>query len=428
MRATRLALATMIAAAAVSSSACSDIEKNPLAPKNPNSLVIADGPRGGFRPVLPDPNLFVEITAGEYHTCARQFDGDIYCWGREGGPAGITSSTLVPTLKFQGARQVDAGAAHTCVLDAASKGHCWGSNAQGQLGLVNGQYSPFDGGAVGAPIAPPGTTQLPALAFNSISAGGNSTCGTSANGVFCWGLMGNVATGATIGVSAPFPIGTYNGFTSISVGNTHACGTTAWSEVYCWGSNQRGQSGASAAQSFFYPGTTMLIFAMNTQLSPTVSRIATQADFTCADQQNGTVQCFGMNADGQLGNGQSGFGNQTSIPQTVGGGMQLHGVSTGSAHACALDASGAAWCWGWDLYGQLGNGVSANLVTSPVLVQEGHTYRAIAAGRNHTCAIGTDNRIYCWGQNNYRQLGTWIVDAFGNLVTNGFAPKPVLTF
>ena len=60
-------------------------------------------------------------------------------------------------------------------------------------------------------------------------------------------------------------------------------------------------------------------------------------------------------------------------------------------------------------------------------VTGGRTYRAIAAGRNHSCAIGTDNHIYCWGQNNYRQLGTWIVDVNGNEVRNGFSPNPVLT-
>jgi alpha-tubulin suppressor-like RCC1 family protein len=142
------------------------------------------------------------------------------------------------------------------------------------------------------------------------------------------------------------------------------------------------------------------------------------------------VQCFGNEAEGELGNGQSGWGLSTTIPQTVqtvGGAQQFHGVSAGVQHACALDANSAAWCWGAGLYGQLGQGSSISIAANAQQVTGGHTYRAIAPGYRHTCAIGTDNHIYCWGQNNYRQLGTWIVDANGNVVTNGYSPNPVLT-
>jgi alpha-tubulin suppressor-like RCC1 family protein len=428
MRATRLHIGTL-AAAALSVAACSDIEKNPLAPKDPSKLLIADFPRGdGITISLPKPDDFYDITAGEYHTCARQWDGDVYCWGTEGGPAGITKAMMTPTLKFQGARQVSAGSAHTCVRDGANAAYCWGSNAQGQLGLANGQYSPFNSGPVAAPITPPGFTPQGTLAFSTISAGGRSTCGVAASGTYCWGLMGNVQSGGWPGVAAPFPMGTYNGFTTLAVGNSHACGIITSGEAYCWGANQFGQSGVSPAWSYYYANTTMLIFAMPPQLGNTLRRIASQADFTCVDQASGIVQCFGYNYDGELGNGQSGWGNATYVAQTVGGGMQLHGVSTGSMHACALNPSGQAYCWGAGLYGQLGNNQSVNFVSSPVAVTDGRSYRAIAAGRNHTCAIGADNHIYCWGQNNYRQLGTWIVDVNGNVVTNGFAPKPVLTF
>ena len=96
-------------------------------------------------------------------------------------------------------------------------------------------------------------------------------------------------------------------------------------------------------------------------------------------------------------------------------------------HACALDLNNAAWCWGRGLYGHRGQGASLTLASAPVPVTGGRTYKAIAAGRNHTCAIGTDNRIDCWGQNNYRQLGTWIIHANGFEVTNGYSPNPVLT-
>jgi alpha-tubulin suppressor-like RCC1 family protein len=147
-------------------------------------------------------------------------------------------------------------------------------------------------------------------------------------------------------------------------------------------------------------------------------RVSTEEYFTCADLANGTVQCFGLNDRGQLGSGAT--VTATPVPQTVGGGMALHGVSTGSEHACALDPSGAAFCWGINNRAQLGNGGGGVDSSVPVAVSpaaDGNTtYRAIAAGGEHTCAIGTNNHIYCWGDNAWGQQGNHFGP--GNLTPN----------
>ena len=141
------------------------------------------------------------------------------------------------------------------------------------------------------------------------------------------------------------------------------------------------------------------------QLGPAV-RVSAQDSFTCADMADGTVQCVGANSSGQLGSGTL---IPTPMPQSVGNGMQLRGVTTGTAHACALSASSDAFCWGTNDRAQLGTGNSASS-SVPVAVSAAsdgtHTYRAIAAGSDHTCAIGTNNHIYCWGDNAWGQLGT----------------------
>jgi alpha-tubulin suppressor-like RCC1 family protein len=261
----------------------------------------------------------------------------------------------------------------------------------------------------------------PPLTFSSISAGGNSTCGTTAGGVYCWGEQGSMSTVPY--TTVPTLISTYAGMTTLAVGAAHSCGFVGWaSEVYCRNSNQFGQAGVDPTWTYFYPGTSKLIFAFSPGLGAAVSRVSAGGYFTCADQLSGIVQCFGMNRSGQLGNGISTY-DVTFRPQTVGGGQQLHGVSAGSNHACALDVNGKAWCWGDGWYGQLGQGASIRFSATPVQVDEthtgAHTFRAIAAGGRHTCAIGTDNHIYCWGQLDYGQLG------IGPVVPPGYYPWPV---
>jgi len=168
--------------------------------------------------------------------------------------------------------------------------------------------------------------------------------------------------------------------------------------------------------------TDKLIFAQANDLGATVKRGSADWNYTCADRVDGTVRCFGNNRFGQLGNNTGGASTFTS--QSVGSGMQLSGVSAGYSHACALDPNGNPWCWGDNSYGQLGAGdpyanppVAPITSATPLRVIFSYvaplTFRAITAGKNHTCAIGKDNHIYCWGQKEYGQLG------IGNTFTPG---------
>ena len=231
--------------------------------------------------------------------------------------------------------------------------------------------------------------------FTTISAGQYSTCATSANGMFCWGVIMH----PTAGNPLPTQVFAFNGYQSVSVGYNHACAlyvVGSWREADCWGANHYGQVGIDPALFTIAPPTLRSSFDLN------VTALSAQSYYTCADQITGVVQCLGYNGWGQLGTGNY---TTTHQAQNVGGGMALRGVSTGANHACALDNAGRAHCWGNGYWGQLGNGASA-VFPSPQAVQGGRSYRAIASGYLHTCAIGTDNHVYCWGSNTYGQLGT----------------------
>ncbi len=353
------------------------------------------------------PSDFVQITAGDYHTGARRWDGRTYCWGMAslgqtgmspslGCPNCVPQPTLVPNLWW--VLQVEAGSLHTCAMVAGGTAYCWGYGGNGQLGAgtpAAGIYA----NATAPQLVSGGHV------FTSIAAGVDSTCGSTAGGVFCWGGIGGQGNPLPYptGSSIPTLIASGAVYSSMTVGLGYACGMVVIpglaSEVGCFGTNQYGQAGSDPAAWPWVPldgGTT---------LGLAVSRVSAQNDFTCADQQNGTVQCFGDNYWGQLGNNEN---VSTYQAQTVlGSGLQpasLAGVSVGIAHACALSPAGAAVCWGYGYGGQLGTGARGRSATAAA-VAGGLTFRGIAAGRNHTCAIGTDNHIYCWGDNSYGQLG-----------------------
>jgi alpha-tubulin suppressor-like RCC1 family protein len=88
----------------------------------------------------------------------------------------------------------------------------------------------------------------------------------------------------------------------------------------------------------------------------------------------------------------------------VSGGLAFQALSAGDYHTCGLTTSGAAYCWGLNVSGQLGDGTTANRA-SPVAVSGGLVFQALRAGRYHTCGLTASGAGYCWGDNSSGQLG-----------------------
>ena len=116
------------------------------------------------------------------------------------------------------------------------------------------------------------------------------------------------------------------------------------------------------------------------------------------------VSCWGDNTEGQLGNGS--VGGESSVPVTVGGFTSTVApyISAGNAHTCAI-FDGAAACWGKNDVGQLGIGTTGASTGTATAVTGGHDFAQISAGGRHTCAVDTAHALWCWGGNDFGQLG-----------------------
>jgi alpha-tubulin suppressor-like RCC1 family protein len=159
----------------------------------------------------------------------------------------------------------------------------------------------------------------------------------------------------------------------------------------------------------------------------TVKAVSAGLDYACAIASDNKTYCWGINSYGQLGNNST---TNSSVPVAVYTSGLLSGktskdVSAGYRHTCAIVADNKAYCWGYNSDGQLGNNSTTNssvpvaVYTSGVL--GGKIIKHIDAGANlnlHTCAIATDNKAYCWGDNAYGQLGN-------NSITDSSVPVTV---
>ena len=244
--------------------------------------------------------------------------------------------------------------------------------------------------ALRAPIHPPSAP--------TIVAGGTHTCELSSDGTaLCWGGndRGQLGTGSDGRAGRPTRVAGAPSFDEISAGLTHTCGVTRTGAVYCWGANDYGQLGDSSITTRMAPA--------HAAFGHSYRYVAVGASHSCGLTVGGDVYCWGRNLYGQLGNGS--VGDATS-PVRVASGVQFVALAVGWNHSCALSLTGQAFCWGQNASGQLGDGTTI-VHTAPTAVSgsDVNAFRAIAAGGSHTCALGTDGLAYCWGHNNYGQLG-----------------------
>ncbi|MEW5742052.1 MAG: hypothetical protein AB1938_24265 [Myxococcota bacterium] len=219
---------------------------------------------------------------------------------------------------------------------------------------------------------------------------------TSTPRLACWGYntYGQLGNGGTTASPVPVNVVGLQDATGIDCGLYHACALTPAGGVKCWGYNTYGQLGNGSTSTSYTP--------VDVQgLSQGVLSVRAAGYFSCAALVSGEVRCWGYNTYGQLGDGTT---STRGTPGPVAGLSGVTALALGTNHACALLSSGGVKCWGYNTYGQLGNGTTVNSPT-PVDVQGLAGALALAAGTYHTCALLMGGTVKCWGYNYYGQLG-----------------------
>ncbi len=183
--------------------------------------------------------------------------------------------------------------------------------------------------------------------------------------------------------------------TSLAAGLYHTCSVRATGIVDCWGRNSNGQLGIGSVT----PSASSS--PLRVAGSQSFTAVTAGAFHTCALATSGAAYCWGYNVVGQLGDGTT---SDRAAPVLVSGGLTFSQLTAGDFHTCGLTTGGAIYCWGFNNKGQLGNGSTTNSAV-PVAVSGSLTFQAVGAGSRHTCGLTTGGSVYCWGQNGEGQLG-----------------------
>ena len=362
---------------------------------------------------LPDGLTFTEISAGTAHACAVA-GAQAFCWGRNTSGQlgnGTTTQTGKPVAVNTGGplagttvTGISAGDTFSCAV-ASAAAYCWGNNGSGQLGTNS-----FTNSSV--PVAVDDSGVLAGATVTGISSGTSHACMVADGAAYCQGANGNALDpmSGQLGMSVPVAVdtsGVLDGLdvSSVSAGGYHSC-AVAEGAAYCWGFNDNGELGNNSTTSSPVP---VAVDTSGALADSTLTSVSAGAYYSCA-VADGAAYCWGNNDSGRLGDGTA---NNSLVPVAVDtsgvlADKTVTSISAGYEHACVI-ADGEAFCWGANWNGQLGDPGAVDFSREPVAVDTSgvlgdKSITSISAGYSHTCAVA-DGDAYCWGDNADGKLG-----------------------
>lgn len=349
------------------------------------------------------------VTTGENHACALSTAGLLYCWGSNldgqlgNGTQGQSAVTApVQVTGLAGVSSVSAGWYFTCATTVTAQAWCWGLST-GQLGYGNNPPPTINPSVPNPVVGTTGSGTLSGVA--AISAGGQSTCALIQGGqVVCWGsnAQGQLGVGSQVSTSAvPMPVPGVSGVIAVATGYEHACALTGAGEVFCWGDDTFGELGDGNINSISFKPIPVA------GLPAGIISITAGWYSTCVNTNTGAAACWGYDLYGELGVGPPAVEYTTPQP-VLGLASGAIALSTFTYHSCA-QIGGGAQCWGNEGLG-LGNDVPDQSGVPATVVNPSGTgpltgVSQLSVGDGFTCAVISTGGVDCWGNNNAGQVG-----------------------
>lgn len=249
-----------------------------------------------------------------------------------------------------------------------------------------------------------GQATVTVKALQSLSSHQDSNCVVTNTGtVKCWGGndYGQLGEGVVLNASnsfktTPVTVANLTGAKQVAMGYNHACAITQTGTVSCWGDNNNGQLGDGTQ-------TSRLQATPVVGLAAKVTQLALSYQSSCALLENGNIQCWGSNSQGELAIGAATVRSISPQTVTLGANLKAKRLVAGKHHLCAISQNDSLFCWGANDAGQLGLNDTVTRY-QPTQISLAGSVQQLEAGFAHTCVART-NDVYCWGINNKGQLG-----------------------
>ncbi|HEY1089208.1 MAG TPA: hypothetical protein VGE37_15995, partial [Archangium sp.] len=241
------------------------------------------------------------------------------------------------------------------------------------------------------------TTVANTTGATQVSAGNRHSCAVVGGRVICWGSPSEYAAlgGTPLSTGNSIEVEGITNAVEVSVNDTHSCARLSTGAVMCWGANNYGQLGAG---DYMTSATPRQAIGVTNAVS-----ISTGWYYSCAAESTGAVKCWGYNAEGQS-SGTAGLFFNTPYAVIASGGGSFVGARAFST-ACATRANGTAACWGTNTNGQVGSGMTDSMPVGVTTVTGLSSVARVVSNGQSSCAVTTDGRGYCWGDNTGGKLG-----------------------